>query len=296
VQSRREPCTRRALLLGAAAIGLTGCDPGPDRDHDGTQAPRAAPLARPVPVAWVLGSGGPRGFVHVGVVKALAELGLQPQLIVGASAGALVGTLYAAGMPAAELERLALDLDPWQLLRLTPLAATRFSGRAIATIVNDTIGGRELQALPIAMACVAQRLADHAVVGFTRGDAGVAVQASSAIEGRLAPVRIRGERYADADLHMPLPVRIARALGAERVLAVDASAHEARAPAGAERYRAGDLHKRALTELDARLADVVLQPDFGYWVSLRREFRERAIAAGYRDTLAQAERLRALHA
>jgi NTE family protein len=290
------PCTRRALLLGATALGLAGCDPGPDRDHNGPQAPQAAPLARPARVAWVLGSGGPRGFVHVGVVKALAELGLQPDLIVGASAGALVGTLYAAGLPAVELERLALDLDPWQLLRLTPLAATRFSGSAIADIVNHTIGGRELQTLPIAMACVTQRLADGTVVAFTRGDAGVAVQASSAIEGRLTPVRIRGDRYADADLHMPLPVRIARALGAERVLAVDASAHEERAPPGAERYRAGDLHKRALTEPDARLADVVLQPDFGYWVSLKREFRERAIAAGYRATLAQAQALRALHA
>jgi NTE family protein len=288
--------TRRALLLGAAAFGLAGCDLGPDRDHDGPQAPQAAPLARPARMAWVLGSGGPRGFVHVGVVKALAELGLQPDLIVGASAGALVGTLYAAGMLAAELERLALELDPWQLLRLTPLSATRLSGSAIARIVNDMLGGRELQALPIAMACVAQRLADGAVVGFTRGDAGVAVQASSAIEGRLTPVRIRGECYADADLHMPLPVRLAHALGAERVLAVDASAHEERAPPGAERYRAGDLHKRALTEPDARRANLVLQPDFGYWVSLKREFRERAIAAGYRDTLAQAQRLRALHA
>jgi NTE family protein len=278
------------------ALGLVGCDPGPDRDHDGAQAPLAAPLARTPRVAWVLGSGGPRGFVHVGVVKALAELGFKPDLIVGASAGALVGTLCAAGMPVDELERLALELDPWQLLRLTPLAATRLSGSAIAAIVNDTIGGRALQALPIAMACVAHRLSDGAVVGFTHGDAGVAVQASSAIEGRLTPVRIRGERYADADLRMPLPVRVARALGAERVLAIDAAAHEERAPPGADRYRAGDLHKRALTAPDARLADVVLQPDFGYWVSLKREFRERAITAGYRDTLAQAQRLRTLHA
>jgi NTE family protein len=290
------PCSRRALLVGVAALGLAGCDLGPDRDHAGPHAPQAAPLARAVRVAWVLGSGGPRGFVHVGVVKALAELGMKPDLIVGASAGALVGTLYAAGIAAPELERLALDLDPWELLRLTPLAATRFSGSAIADIVNEKIGGRELQSLPVAMACVAQRLSDGQVVGFTRGDAGLAVQASSAIEGRLTPVRIRGERYADADLRMPLPVRIARALGAERVLAVDASAHEDRPPPGAEHYRAGDLRKRALTEPDARLADLLLHPDFGYWVSLKREFRERAIAAGYRETLAQAPRLRVLHA
>lgn len=291
----RSDCTRRSLLAGIA-LGLAGCDLGPDRDHDGAQAPEAAPLARTPRVAWVLGSGGPRGFVHVGVVKALAELGLKPDLIVGASAGALVGTLYAAGLPAVELERLALDLDPWELLRLSPVSVTRFSGSAIVGIVNQAIGERPLQALPTAMACVAQRVSDNAVVAFTRGDAGVAVQASSAIEGTMTPVRIRGERYFDADLCMPLPVRVARALGAARVLAVDASAHEDRPPPGAERFRAGDLHKRALTEPDARRADLLLHPDFGYWVNLKREFRERAIVAGYRETLAQSERLRALHA
>jgi NTE family protein len=286
---------RRRLLAAGTLAALAGCDLAIDRDHDGADAPDSAPLARTPRVAWVFGSGGPRGFVHVGVVKALAEAGLQPDLIVGASVGALVGVLIAAGMPAAELERLALDLDVWQLLRLTPLGATRLSGSAIAEIVNRTIGARALHELPIPVAVVAQRLADGAVVAFTRGDAGVAVQASSAIEGSLTPVRIRGQRYADADQRMPLPVRIARSLGATHVLAVDASAHEDRPPPGAERFREGDLRKRALTEPDARLADLLLHPDFGYWVSLKRDFRERAIDAGYRETLAHAARLRALH-
>jgi NTE family protein len=80
------------------------------------------------------------------------------------------------------------------------------------------------------------------------------------------------------------------------VLAIDASAHVDRAPPGAERYRESDRRKQALVDVDARLADGVLKPDFGYWVSLSRDFRERAISAGYRDTLRQAEALRALHA
>jgi NTE family protein len=121
------------------------------------------------------------------------------------------------------------------------------------------------------------------------------VQASAAIEGQFAPVRIRGEAYVDADWHQPLPVRVARALGARRVLAVDASAHTERAPPGAERYRDGDAKKKALVDADAAAADLLLKPDFGYWVSLSRDFRERAIAAGYRDTLARERELRALH-
>ena len=121
------------------------------------------------------------------------------------------------------------------------------------------------------------------------------MQASAAIEGRLTPVRIRGEAYVDPDRVAPLPVRMARDLGAVRVLAVDASVHLDRAPPGAARYREGDLRKQALVDADARHADLVIKPDFGYWVSFSREFRARAIAAGYRDTMAQAERLFALH-
>jgi NTE family protein len=124
----------------------------------------------------------------------------------------------------------------------------------------------------------------------------LAVQASCAIEGTFTPVRIRGMQYVDADQVVPLPVRMARALGAVKVLAIDASAHEDRAPEGALRFRVGDLRKRALTQPDAAAADLTLHPDFGYWVSTSREFRERAIAAGYTQTIAQAARLKALHA
>lgn len=289
---------RRRLLLCAGiagAAGLAGCSLSPDQDHNGPDAPRAEPLRRPVRVAWVLSSGGPRGFVHVGVLKALEELKLQPDLIVGASAGALVGSLCASGMPATEIEALALDLQPWTLGRVALGTPERLSGGAIAELVRGRAREPMLERMPVAMACVALRQSDGAPVAFTAGDAGLAVQASAAIEGQFTPVRIRGQRYADPDWATPLPVRVARALGAQRVLAIDASAHLERAPPGAERYRESDLRKKALVDADAALADQVLKPDFGYWVSLSREFRERAMGAGYRETMAQAEGLRALH-
>lgn len=286
---------RRALLLAGVA-GLAGCTLHPDRDHNGTEAPRAEALRQPLRTAWVLSSGGPRGFVHVGVLKALEELGLAPDLIVGASAGALSGSLCASGLRAAEIEALALDLQPLSLARLAVGASERLSGTAIADLVRQHSKVALLEAMPVPMACVVARQPGGATVAFTAGDVGLAVQASSAIEGQLAPVRIRGQRYVDADWTMPLPVRVARALGAQRVLAVDASAHINRTPPGAERYRESDLLKKALVDADAPLADLLLKPDFGYWVSLSREFRERAIAAGYRDTMAQAAALRALHA
>ncbi len=289
---RRRLLGASMLMLGAGALG--GCTLGPDQH--GPNAPEAAPLPHPTRVAWVLGSGGPRGFVHIGVVKALAELGLVPDLIVGASVGALVGSLLAGGLPAAELERLALETQAWQLLRFQAIGAQKWSAQGLAGFVNQALGGRLLQALPISMVCVVQRLRDGAVLGLSRGDAGVAVQAAAAIEGQLAPVSIRGELYADADLRTPLPVRLARALGAQRVLAVDVSAFEDRAPAGSERYREADQRKRALTRPDAAAADLLLHPDIGYWASISREYRQRTMAIGYRETMLQAAALRALHA
>lgn len=288
---------RREWLVAAGSSALAGgCTLDPDADHDGPDAPTSAPLARTPRVAWVFSSGGPRGFVHVGVLKALDELRLKPDLLVGASVGAFVGVLYASGRSAREIEQLALELQPVKLARVAIGASERMSGGAIRDLMFELVPQRRLERLPMPMVCVVQRLSDGAVIGFNRGEAGLAVQASAAIEGQFTPVRIRGQRYADADQRMPLPVRVARSLGATHVLAVDASAHEDRPPPGAERYRVGDLRKRALTRPDAAQADVLLHPDFGYWVSLSQEFRQRSIEAGYRATLAEASRLRALHA
>lgn len=294
--SNQDAWRRRSWLAGMLAGMAGACSLDSDVDHTGDDAPREAPLASQPRIAWVLGSGGPRGFVHVGVLQALEELGLVPDLIVGASVGALLGTLRAAGRSAFDLKVLALDLQPLAMARLAVGAQERFSGAPLASFVRAQAPVTLLERMPIPVACVAQRRRDGRVVAFTAGDAGVAVQASAAVEGQFAPVRIRGELHVDPDWAMPLPVRVARRLGAERVLAVDASAHVERAPPGAERFRGSDQRKKALVDTDAALADLVIKPDFGYWVSLSQEFRERAILSGHREAMARADALRALHA
>ena len=214
----------------------------------------------------------------------------------GASVGALVAVVYAAGRSAREVEQMSLEVQLTGLGRLAVGGSERLSGSAIADLVRREVSGAMLEDLRTPVVCVAARRKDALVVGFNAGDTGLAVQASSAIEGQFTPVRIRGEQYVDPDMYQPLPVRIARQLGATRVLAIDASAHEDKAPAGADRYRVSDLRKRTLTEPDARAADLTLHPEFGYWVNLSREFRERAIAAGYKTTLQAAAKIAALHA
>ena len=131
---------RQALTVIASSAGVitTGCTISADFDHIDSQAPRYDPaLNRSASVAWVFSSGGPRGFVHIGVLKALEELGLKPDLILGASAGALVGALYASGLRAAKLEALALDLGLLEVGRWAMLGEGKFDGAPIATQVTE---------------------------------------------------------------------------------------------------------------------------------------------------------------
>jgi NTE family protein len=290
---------RKIIIATALSAGLSGCALDANTDHDFANAPRAREATAAITNAsWalVLSSGGPRGFVHVGVIKALDELKLKPPMIVGASVGALVGALWACGIPALEIERLAIELSPMQVLRVSVGTAQRFSGAAIANLINYHVGDKLLEAIPTRFVPVAARASNRSPIIFDAGDTGLAVQASCAIEGTFAPVRIRGEPYIDPDLIAPLPVRVAKICGAKKVLSVDASAHESSAPASAERFRESDARKRALTAPDAQLAELNLHPRFGYYVNLTEEFRRRAIEAGYKETLANAEKIRTLAA
>jgi len=287
----------RSVSLAALAA-CTGCTFGSGGNYTAKDAPRNAGISSRLktdrPLALVLSSGGPRGFVHVGVIQALDELGVRPDMVVGSSIGALIGALYCGGMTGKELRGLAMDLGPLQFASLAIGTKERFSGAPIAKKVNIEIDHRELQALrPICGVVVRNRSTGQAVV-FTEGNAGIAVQASTAIQGRFTPVSIRSVVYDDPDPVVPMPVRISRKMGAAKVISIDASAHEEKAPSGASRYYESDRLKRALTQPDADAADLNLHPEFGYWVSLSQEFRERAINAGYALTMRRGKELIAL--
>jgi NTE family protein len=307
---------RRWLATGAlAGLSVAGCTFSVDADYAASDAPAPRGIeptaadglrtgsarvptvpAQRAGVALVLGSGGPRGFVHAGVLAALDELGVKPILVVGSSIGSLVGALYASGMGGAEIRERAMAISFTDLAVLALGANERFSGAPLANWVNTMVGARRIEQLATPFAAVAFNRDRSALVAFERGNTGIAVQASCAVSGSFTPVRIRGERFIDPDASAPLPVRLARSLGAQRVFSVDPSAHEDKPPPGAERFADGDRRKRETIAPDAKSADVNLHPYFGYWVSLTSEFRQRAIQAGYDDTMANAARIKALWA
>ncbi len=286
---------RRALMAAAlgAALGVTlgGCDVFPEAVLPDERQPRFVAWPEPARLALVLSSGGPRGFSHIGVLKALHEIGVKPDLVVGASVGALLGCVWCAGASMAEIEQLGLDFDFKSLVRLSLTSGYKLSGSGIAHFVNQEISKRlghtALERMPLRFAAVAVDTQSGELASFNRGDAGRAVQASAAIPGRFDPVLIRGRLYADGDLIAPMPVRWTRSAGARKIIAVDCSARTDNPPPGSGSYREADLKKRALTDAEAKFADLTLHPDIGYWVRLTREYREHTAKLAYQYTMAR---------
>ena len=130
----------RRAFVACLALALAGCD---ITAHVGKeQEPRFAQPTGPAPrLALVLGSGGPRGFAHIGVLKALDDAGVKPDLIIGSSVGSMVGALYASGMSARDLERLAYEINVLEFFEFRLLRGGLASGGAIQNYVDTKVGG-----------------------------------------------------------------------------------------------------------------------------------------------------------
>ncbi len=197
-----------------AALFLAACVGQPQQ-----QLPATAPK-----IALVLGGGAARGFAHVGVIKALEAQGIVPEIVVGTSAGSVVGALYAAGHSGFELQKLVLQMEEGQLSDWSLPDRGVLKGEALQNFVNRAVGGRPLEKLGKLMAVVATDLQSGEAVVFRTGNTGMAVRASSSVPGLFQPVVINGRDYVDGGLVSPVPVKIARSLGANFIIAVDISA------------------------------------------------------------------------
>mgnify|MGYP000846784087 CR=1 FL=1 len=182
-------------------------------------APRPAPK-----IALALGGGAARGFAHVGVIKALEAQGIVPDIVVGTSAGSVVGALYAAGNGGFELQKLALQMDEGQVSDWSLPDRGVIKGEALQDFVNRAVNQRPLERMSRTFAVVATDLHSGEAVIFRTGNTGMAVRASSSVPGVFQPVTINGHEYVDGGLVHPVPVSVARSLGADFVIAVDISA------------------------------------------------------------------------
>lgn len=253
---RLHQSTLAAVL---ASIVLASCasfnHTGPDSPVAQSELQAMEPRPR---VALVLSSGGPRGYAHIGVMRVLEEAGVQVDLVVGTSVGSLLGVFWGAGRSAAEIDALSQDGGPLTLFDLSPFADRGWiHGQRLQDYVNERLGNRPIEQLPRRVVVGATRRDDKAPVFFARGNAGVAVRASSAVPGIISPVGIEGVEYEDGDESLPLAVRAARQAGAQFVIAVDVTPRMETAPDDVSASQRERISKRR-----ARIAPEAEQADF----------------------------------
>jgi NTE family protein len=249
--------------------------------------PRPAP--RPPRIGLALGGGAARGFAHIGVIQVLEEAGIKPDLVVGTSAGSLVAALYAAGRAGPELARTALAMDESAITDWAFPGRGLIRGEALARYVREQTGGRTIEQLPMPLGIVATDLDSGEAVLFQRGDVGLAVRASSAVPAVFQPVKIGTREYVDGGLASPVPVRFARQMGAELVVAVDISAVPNGGATGDMMHlllQTFSIMGRSINHFELRDADVVVRPKLAGAGSADFSARKRVIDAGREAALA----------
>ena len=293
-------CLRRsgaAALSAVLVAALAGCA-GPG--GPAPVSPEVAPaLSKRAPrIGLALGGGAAKGFAHVGVIAVLEEAGLRPDYLVGTSAGSLVAALYASGKTSAELQKTAMSMEEatitdWML----PLVGRGvFRGDALGRFVNDSVGGRLIEDMRIPLGVVATDLGSGQAVLFQRGDTGTAVRASSAVPAVFVPVKINGRDYVDGGLVAPVPVRYARQMGAEVVIAVDISTSPEDSPTKDTLQillQTFSIMGKSINQHELRDADIVVRPSLVGLKSADFSARQRAIDAGRAAMLAALPALRA---
>lgn len=215
-------------------------------------------------IALVLGSGGARGYAHIGVIEVLEKNGIHPDFIVGTSAGSIAGSIYASGKTAQQLRDIALNMQVNDVREFNIGLQGFFDGSKVESYVNEQVDQKLLEDMKIPMYVVATELKHGNKVIFNKGSTGQAVRASISIPSMFVPVNISGRDYVDGGLVSPVPVNVARDLGADIIIAVDILAQ----PIHTETSNVWGMFNQNINIMQNRLAaeelknaDIIIQPD-----------------------------------
>ena len=285
------------FFLWTTSLVLFGCASAPPTPPVVTPTVSAATPKTPPKIGLALGGGAARGFAHVGVIQVLEEAGINPALVTGTSAGSLVAALYASGKNGAQLQKVAETMEESTIADWTLPFFGRgvLRGEALAKYVNLQVGQKPIEAMPMPLGIVATDLNSGNDMLFQRGDTGTAVRASSAVPAVFTPVKINGHEYVDGGLSSPVPVRAARKMGAELVIAVDISSPpEASSASGTIEVllQTFSIMGKSINGFELKDADVVVRPVLTGVSSSDFSSRKRSIEAGRQAMLQALPQLR----
>jgi NTE family protein len=226
----------------------------------------AAPEDKRVPaIGLALGGGFARGIAHVGVLKVLEEEGIPVRMIAGTSVGALIGAAYCSGVTIAELEEVAYKV------RFTTFARWTLSRYGFATndrmvsFLTRTLKVQTFEELRIPLGVTATDFNTGEGMVFTSGSIIDPVRASCAYPGMFLPVEICGRWLVDGMLSNPVPTRPLRAMGAERVLAVQLKGQWSKTTAPRHLFdvigQSFAIAQDMMSSVWRSAADLVIEPD-----------------------------------
>ena len=268
----------RLSCLAVLSIALVGCD----RTVKHTPSTTTINAREPV-IALALGGGGAKGFAHIGVIKVLESHGIKPKIVTGTSAGSFVGSIYASGQTPYQMQNLALKLQESDLRDLTLNSQGFVLGQKLQNYVNTHVANRPIEKFPIRFAAVATRLDNGQKTNFIKGNAGQAVRASCSIPNVFVPATIGKVKYVDGGLVSPIPVKTAKDMGADIVIAVDISAR----PVGGKPLSMWGLLDQTINimgqqsiQTELNQATVVIQPKVGHLGVLDLKSSNEAILEG----------------
>ena len=266
-----------ALGAGLAGSGLVGAQ---------TARPRTE--ARPVggkTIGVALGGGSARGFAHIGVLQALDEAKIPVSVVAGTSAGSLVGAFYAAGFSPWKMQEVALKVKDIDVADLSSgNKRGMLGGAALRRLVNGFLENMPIEKMPKRFAAVATDLATGEKVVMQRGDTGAAVVASCSIPGVFIPATFEGRELVDGGLTSPVPVAVARQLGADLVIAVDVGGRPTNKPRSGLYeiiLQSFEIMGRSLAQLEGKTANILIQPKTDEFDSSDFSARKEMIEAGY---------------
>jgi NTE family protein len=268
-------CCRTVVLL--CLIAFPACAP------QGVQPPPGH-----AKVAVVLGAGAARGFAHIGVLKILEGNRIPIHMIVGTSAGSFVGSLYAYGFNAFQIQKMALSLDQNEILDFTVPDNGFIKGERLEAYINTLVQNAPLEKMRIPFYAVATNIRNGHEVVFGKGNTGTAVRASCSIPGIFRPVKIDNDMFVDGGVVSPAAVDAARRMGADIVIAVDISAEIAtRQPEGTIEtiLQSIGIMQSKISAAQLSHADVVIRPTVGRISSADFDKRHDAVMEGEKAAL-----------
>ena len=241
------------------------------------------PPLRPAKIALVLGAGASKGFAHVGVLKILEANKIPVHMIVGTSVGSFVGSLYAYGFNAYQMQDISSSLKREDLIDLTLPDNGFVKGERLENYVNNTLRNTPIEKLRIPFYAIATNIQTGEEMIFGMGNTGMAIRASCSIPGVFQPPKISGMTYVDGGVVSPLGIDTARKFGADIVIAVDISSSlDTSLPQSTLDTMLQSINimytKISLAQLHR--ADVVIRPNVGYIGSADFSRRHEAIIEG----------------